>query len=559
MKREFAGNHGIDRQCSFKKSSHDWDQYLRPNPIYYPHAIDAKKALEFNNRKRIRPFDELQGLISKQKPPGAYVKTIIHWFRNDLRVYDNKGFHKAVCESQRLGARLMTIFTVNESDWIAHLDSNFRLTFMHSALRLLHKKLSDMKIPLYVLEFESKKPKLSNSFEFANWIKEQCLKIGKGPVFLTANAEYLTDELYRDIKLLKIIDEQFQVNIFHDTCVVEPGILKTNQGSHYTVFSPWYKKWCSYLMDRKSTVDLIEPVVIDERNYTQEPVTEEFKYYLPSQFISSSPISNTSEDDAWSTLTTFLQQNVGKYPEKDILITENSSHLSTYLTLGILSARCVVNQAFKHMNSPKLVGKSPKDMTPVEQFIREVAWRDFYKNIVCIWPYLSMDLPFNLSSLEIKWDNDFNNFQRWCLGKTGFPIVDAIMRKLSQDGYINNRARMITASFLSKNLLIDWRWGEKWFRKHLIDCDLASNVGGWGFVSSTGADAQPYFRVFNMERQSKAFDTNGEFIKKWVPELENSKNVHSPDQEAEGYPSPIIDPMSSRERALETYNEGLYG
>ncbi|CAR30017.1 ZYRO0G22418p [Zygosaccharomyces rouxii] len=557
MKRQ--STHDLE-QLQSKRGSYDWDQYLRPNPLYYPHAIDAKGALEFNNGKRKRPYDELQGLLSKQNRPGENVKTVIHWFRNDLRIHDNTGFYTAVEESQRLGARILTIFTINQNDWIAHLDSNPKLTLMYQSLKSLHGKLSELGIPLYTLVFDSGEPKLSNSMQFVIWLRDQCLKISNGAIYLTANAEYLADELYRDIRVFAVSDEKFQFNVFHDTCIVEPGVLKTNQDSPYTVFSPWYKKWCLRVMDGKSSTNLIEPLVLEKRIYNddEEFVHKEFSYYLPSQFLSSTTIPDASEDAAWSRLTTFLQKNVGNYLDKDTLLTEASSHLSPYLALGILSARCVVNEAFRLVGS-RLVGKSPKDMTPVEQFIREVAWRDFYKDVICFWPYLSMDIPFNLSSLEIKWDNNFSNFQKWCLGKTGFPIVDAIMRKLSQDGYINNRARMITASFLSKNLLIDWRWGEKWFRKHLIDCDLASNVGGWGFVSSTGADAQPYFRVFNMERQSRAFDPNGEFIKKWVPELKNSKNVHSSIQEVESYPNPITDSKSSRQRALEIYNEGLYG
>lgn len=547
-------------QLPSKKGNYYWDQYLRPDPVYYPHAIDAKRALEFNNGKRKKPYDELQDLISKQNRPGEDFKTVIHWFRNDLRIYDNTGFYTAIKESEKLGSKILTIYTVNQNDWIAHLESDSKLTMMYRSLKSLHGKLSEMQIPLYVLVFDSKTLKLSNSKQFVTWLKDECLKISKSSVYLTANAEYLTDELYRDIGVFSVSDERFQFNVFHDPCIVEPGALKTNQGSQYTVFSPWYKKWCSRVMDGSSPNNLIEPLVPEKRAYNEneEFVGNTFSYRLPSQYVSSAPIPDASEDAAWSRLITFLQVSAGGYQDKDLLPTESSSHLSCYISLGILSARCVVNEAFKLIGS-RLVGKSPKDMTPVEQFIREVAWRDFYKNIICFWPYLSMDVPFNLSSLEIRWDNNFSNFQKWCLGNTGFPVVDAIMRKLLQVGYINNRARMITASFLSKNLLIDWRWGEKWFRKHLIDCDLASNVGGWGFISSTGADAQPYFRIFNMERQSRTFDPDGEFIKKWVPELKDSENVHSSNQEVENYPSPITDSKSSRQKALEIYNEGLYG
>lgn len=541
-----------------KKQHYDLHRFIAPGSTYYHNPISEQEAQKFDDGKRAKPFDLLQDLMKSQKAD-VEAEMVIHWFREDLRILDNTALSKAIEKQHADKSQLITVFTINKHDWIAHLDSKFRLTFLHNALKSLHKALLELSIPLYVMEFDSEKPTLSNSSTFVNWFKDQCTHLSKGKsVFLTANAEYPTDELYRDIKVFGTTDEKFQFNIFHDTCIVEPCIFKTQQNIQYTVFSPWYKKWCAHLMDEKPEESLVDILQVDKTQYNENPNLPDFDFELPSEFTAQGNIDEASEEAAITRLRKFLEEGIDNYPKKDILIHESSSHMSAYLSVGIISARTVVNEAFRFIPGDKLLGKSPKDMIPVEEFIREVAWRDFYKHTMSFWPYLSMDLPFNLASENMKWINEEPNFEKWCYGKTGVPVIDAIMRKLLLEGYINNRARMITASFLSKNLLIDWRWGERWFRNRLIDCDLASNVGGWGFLSSTGVDAQPYFRVFNMERQSQAFDPDGEFIKRWVPELKDAHNVHSLVQKAKSYPEAIVDLKGSRQRALDTYSQGLY-
>ena len=240
----------------------------------------------------------------------------------------------------------------------------------------------------------------------------------------------------------------------------------------------------------------------------------------------------------------------------------STSHLSCYITSGLISTRAVVNRGF-HENGDSLMRKDIRQNNSMENFIKEVAWRDFYKHVACNWPYMSMEIAIKFETMDIKWVNDEEMFRKWCMGETGLPIVDAIMRKLLYTGYINNRSRMIVASFLSKNLLVDWRWGERWFRKHLMDADLTSNSGGWGFCSSTGIDAQPYFRIFNMKLQSEKYDPKGAFVKEWIPELRNINDVKilreglANQPSVNGYPKPIVDLKESREKALETYREAI--
>lgn len=545
----------------------DYDQYYTLNTTYYKNPITCQRANEFNNGKRKKPIDLLNQHISKQAKNDDKTKVFIHWFRGDLRTHDNSGLFEAVKQfkehKDKTSGQLLTIFTVNEHDWRAHLDSGWKLKFMMNAISSLREKLSELSIPLHVLYFKPDSPALSNSNHFASWLKEQCLNFAKDsePILLTANAQYEADELYRDVKVFEQSDSSFRFNVFHDSCVVDPGLLTTGKGTQYTVFTPWYKKWAvettSKMQDSKTFIRELPKEPIKNEEVDVKPL----EYELPSEFLDYIPegapeLPDASEDAAQGLLSDFLDDQVHAYDKKDYLPDEGSSHLSCYITLGLISTRHIVNEAAKVCNGA-LTAKDIKKNNPPQEFIREVAWRDFYKHAFCNWPFLSMDLPYNFSLNDMNWSEDQEAFRKWCEGETGVPIVDAIMRKLLCTGYITNRARMITASFLCKNLLLDYRWGERWFRKHLIDFDLASNVGGWGFCSSTGIDAQPYFRILNMELQSKKFDPEGHYIRKWVPELKDCKDVHTFNLKRNGYQSAIVDYKESRENALATYRQIL--
>lgn len=544
----------------------DYDQYFSVNSTYYKKPITCQRANEFNNGKRKRPIDVLNQLISKQGVKDES-KVFIHWFRGDLRTHDNTGLLEAIKtyeeRTDKNSGQVMTIFTINENDWKAHLDSGWKLKFMMNALSNLGKKLSKLSIQLHVLRYNPESPMMSNTRHFASWLKDQCLDLagGSDSVLLTANAQYESDELYRDIEVFEQCDSSFSFNVFHDACVVDPGALTTGKGTQYTVFTPWYKKWATDVTEKLQSSDSFVQEPPDDP-VNDEKVEFSTPYYeLPAEFTSYIPedapeLSEASEDAARQMLAQFLDEQVHHYDKKDLLKDEGSSHLSCYITSGLISTRYIVKEAAK-VTKGSLTAKDIKYNNPVQEFIREVAWRDFYKHAFCNWPFLSMDLPYHFELNEMKWSDDKDAFKKWCEGETGVPIVDAIMRKLLCTGYINNRARLIAASFLCKNLLLDYRWGERWFRKHLTDFDLASNTGGWGFCASTGIDSQPYFRILNMELQSKKFDPHGEFIKKWVPELKKSKDVHTFNLKREGYPSAIVDYKKSRENTLATYRQIL--
>lgn len=564
MKRNSFGTAEIARKKL--KINDNFEQYLALNKVYYPNPINCGEANKYNNNSRPKPINILNNHRSNQNSLDGF-KVFIHWFRSDLRVTDNKALYEIVRKFKKMKnedptVRLLTVFVINEHDWRAHLDSGWKLQFMLKGLKSLQERLSKISVPLHILQFEPELPSLSNTTSFVSWFKKECEKLAGGstPTFVTANAEYEADEIYRDIKIFRSVDSSFNFQVYHDACVIDPGSLTSGKGSQYKIFTPWYKKWANEIAisDAWKNNTFISNIAENEA-YNEDFEPARFNYHLKPEFTSYIPqisleVPEANESAANELLATFLKDKVNAYNDKDFLLSEGSSHLSCYISSGIISTRVIVHEAEK-VSTGGLICKDLKTNTPVQEFIREIAWRDFYKHALCNWPYISMDLPFQFEFTKLKWNNDENTFKSWCLGNTGVPIVDAIMRKLLNTGYINNRARMIVASFLSKNLLLDWRWGERWFRKHLIDFDLASNVGGWGFCSSTGIDSQPYFRIFNMELQSKRYDLDGNFIKKWVPELSSCSAVHSINKKIDGYRSPIVDIKHSREEALAAYRE----
>ena len=240
--------------------------------------------------------------------------------------------------------------------------------------------------------------------------------------------------------------------------------------------------------------------------------------------------------------------------ERDFPHLQSTSQLSPYLNIGAVSIRQCLQAVFRKHN-----GCFHIDSPGQQTWLDELLWREFYQHILYQFPAVSRHQPFKHNTLKIQWRNAEQDLLAWQQGQTGIPIVDAGMRQLLQTGWMHNRVRMITAMFLSKNLLIDWRLGEKWFMQHLIDGNLAANNGGWQWCASTGTDAVPYFRIFNPITQSQKFDKDGDYIRTWVPELAHldAKKIHEPyayeHQQKLHYPQAIVDLNSSRKRAIEAF------
>ena len=333
-----------------------------------------------------------------------------------------------------------------------------------------------------------------------------------------------------------------------DSQLIDPNKVKNNSGQPFKVFTPYSKKIRAFLT---SEILQEEPEPLKQnRKITDEDEIPSFNDTYDKEFDFSIDNYPVTEKSAAKRLEEFVEISISNYKElRDIPSLSSTSNLSSSFAIGLISSKQAINQVF-----------SSSDGTGTGQFawVNEIIWREFYKYITYHYPQVSKGKSFNPKYDLISWREDEDSFIKWCEGKTGIPIVDAAMRQLNQTKWMHNRLRMITAMFLSKNLLIDWRKGERYFMKNLIDGDFCSNNGGWQWSASTGVDASPYFRIFNPITQSEKFDPEGKFIKNFLPELNEcpSNEIHNPSIETRSslnYPEMIVDLKSSRLRAIDAF------
>ncbi len=340
-----------------------------------------------------------------------------------------------------------------------------------------------------------------------------------------------------------------------------PDLIHKDDGDPYVVYTPFSKAWKALPRPRSS--DLAPaPDMID----TPDDLAS---LSVPADLTLSNQVPfEPGEAEALRRLEAFAAgegRAIYRYGQRrnrpDL---DGTSGLSPYIRFGMLSLRQAVVAAYQAMED----APDEQDRKGPETWLNELIWREFYLSILYHFPHVRQR-SFRSQYDNIPWVNDPADFEAWCEGRTGYPIVDAAMRQLAQSGWMHNRTRMIVASFLVKDLLIDWRWGERWFMQHLIDGDPAPNNGGWQWTAGTGTDAAPYFRIFNPILQSKKFDPNGDYIRRWLPELANvpDKHIHEPWQmpaEAQkqancridhDYPRPIVDHAAARERTLAAYKQ----
>ncbi|KAK0391893.1 hypothetical protein NLU13_1391 [Sarocladium strictum] len=534
---------------------------------FYPHEMSNARAIAYNNNELTRPFEELVSALEDTASDRSKIEVkgaVVHWFKMDLRHQDNRSLALASAKAKAAGVPLICMYIVSPQDFEAHLTSPVRVDFTLRTLEILRDDLAKLDIPLYVETVEKRKK-----------IPDRILELLEewGASHMYANMEYEVDELRREAHLVRDLAENGKAfEAVHDTCVVPPGSLHTGAGKQYAVYSPWFRAWIAHIHEN---LDLIELYDAPERNPSSARKT------LKKLFESSIPdapknktltneetkrfrsIWPAGEHAARDRLDKFCEEAVGQYHNKRNIPSDNgTSSLSVHLSSGTISSRTCVRTARDRNKTKKLNG----GIEGIQVWISEVAWRDFYKHVLVNWPYVCMNKPFKPEYSNISWSYDEADFTAWCEGRTGFPIVDAAMRQLNHLGYMHNRCRMIVASFLAKDLLIDWRKGERYFMENLIDGDFASNNGGWGFSASVGVDPQPYFRIFNPLLQSEKFDPEGEYIRKWVPELKDldNKAIHDPygrgggsKAKKNGYPEPIVDHKMCRDRALGAYKAGL--
>jgi len=422
----------------------------------------------------------------------------IFWFRRDLRLQDNAGLYHALKENKEV----VPIFIFDTTILDKLEDKNDRrVEFIHHSLMMMQHQLEELGSSLLVFH--------GDPIEIFKSLK---------PNAVYTNHDYEPYARKRDQEVKNILNKNgADFKTFKDQVIFEKTEVTKNDGKPYTIFTPYSRKWKS----------LLTPAHL--KSYPTESYFESFKKIKAIHLPSLEEIGFEANGMPFPERV-IKQSIVEKYDQqRNFPAIEGTTRLSVHLRFGTVSIRKLAQVAQKKN----------------EVWLNELIWRDFYHMILWHFPEVETH-AFKPAYDHIQWRNDEKEYAAWCEGKTGYPIVDAGMRELNTTGFMHNRVRMIVASFLTKHLLIDWRWGEAYFAKKLLDFDLAANNGGWQWAAGSGCDAAPYFRVFNPQLQTEKFDPELMYIKKWVPEL-GTKN----------YPKPIVDHKFARERVLKVYKEAL--
>lgn len=426
----------------------------------------------------------------------------IFWFRRDLRLEDNAGLFHALKSKKPVVP--IFIFDRNILDELEEKNDQ-RLEFIHQALAEIQTKLEKLDSTLDV------------RYGFPLKVYQELLEDYEINEVFT-NHDYEPYAIQRDSEVAALLQSKgISFHTYKDQVILEKNEVIKDDGKPYTVFTPYSRKWKSVVND------------FYLRSYSNQ------KYFSNFYKQTAKGIPSLAAMGFQSAEKKFPSKNLNKTiienysQQRDFPALPGTSKLSVHLRFGTISIRKLVQKAGR-LN---------------EIFLNELIWREFYQMILWHFPQV-VHQSFKPEYDRIQWRNNEKEFEAWCNGKTGYPIVDAGMRQLNETGYMHNRVRMITASFLTKHLLVDWRWGESYFAKKLLDYDLAANNGGWQWAAGSGCDAAPYFRIFNPYIQTKKFDPELKYEKKWIPELEELS-----------YPAPIIEHEFARKRCLEAYRKAL--
>ena len=426
------------------------------------------------------------------------MKRVAFWFRRDLRIEDNCALHHAI----NSGAEIIPVF-IFDSNIIDELPKNdSRITFIYQQLTKLNTIFQDMGGGMTV--------------HIGDPVKIWSDLIDKYDLDgLFYNRDYEPYARERDKQVYELFNnKKLEVHSFKDHVIFEPQQVLKDDGSPYTVFTPYKRKWLSKFNRPKAyDCDLRKTTIVKlEKDF---PKLETIGFEESDQSVPDFHL-DVVEDYAAKRNTPSI---------------DGTSKLGPHLRFGTIGIRTIVQ----------------KVMDRSDTFLSELIWREFFQQIIFHYPHV-VNANFRAKYDGIEWRNNEEEFKKWCEGKTGYPMVDAGMRELNETGFMHNRVRMITAGFLCKHLLIDWRWGEAYFAEKLLDFELAANNGNWQWAAGTGCDAAPYFRVFNPSEQLKKFDKDMAYVKKWIPELLT-----------EEYPQPMVDHKFARERAIDTYKKGIAG
>jgi len=428
----------------------------------------------------------------------------VFWFRRDLRLNDNAGLYHAL----KSGYPVLPVF-IFDKDIVGQLHDadDARVTFIHQMVTALDTQLYKYNSSLLVFHDQA----------LGAW-HTLLKKYNIAAVY--TNHDYEPDANARDGVIKKFLNERnISFNTYKDQVIFEKSEVTKDDGEPYTVYTPYQRKWYRMLTSFCTEAYPIE------------------KYF--GNFLTTTPFTLPAIDEIgfkkskWGFPGIHYKDYITDYKQKrNFPAIKGTTHIGLHLRFGTVSIRELARAALDFSE---------------KTWLNELIWREFYMMILHHFPH-TRDHAFKPEYDRINWINDEAQFEAWCNGRTGYPLVDAGMRELNATGYMHNRVRMVTASFLTKHLLIDWRWGERYFARRLLDYEMASNVGGWQWSAGSGTDAAPYFRIFNPAEQQKKFDLQFDYIKTWVPEYADFTK----------YLTPIVDHAFARERCLKAFKQALY-
>ena len=430
-------------------------------------------------------------------------KVNIFWFRRDLRLDDNVGFYNALQSKNHV----LPIF-IFDSEILKKLPKDdARVSFIFETLQKMRIELQDnfeSSIAIYHGKPKTIFEEILNDFE----VEE-----------VYTNHDYEPYARERDEEIKEFLsDKNVAFNTFKDQVIFEKNEVVKKDGDPYVVYTPYMRTWKEKFKEHNLTIYYTKSYLSNLIEHTR----------LPNLTLSDIGFKkSTQEITPYIVTPTLIQEyeETRNFPAKDA-----TSRLGPHLRFGTVSVRKMIKKAITEKN---------------EIFWQELIWREFFMQILWHFPE-TKDKAFKSKYDKIEWRNNEKEFDAWCKGETGYPLVDAGMRQLNETGFIHNRIRMLAGSFLCKHLLIDWRWGEAYFAEKLHDYEMASNVGNWQWVAGSGVDASPYFRIFNPTTQIKKFDKDLKYIKKWVPNYQELT-----------YPKEIVDHKEARERCLKVYKEAV--
>lgn len=463
------------------------------------------------------------------------------WFRTDLRVHDNPALSAAMHAGPTLAAYLLS-----PQQWQQHDDAPCKIDFWLRNLSCLRDQLQQLGVPLLIRQADCWQ-------EAPAVLAELCRELAISQVM--ANEEYGVNERRRDQQVsakLHTLGVGFHHHV--DQLLFPPGSILTRTGGYFKVFTQ-FKKVCYQHLQLTLPKVLPRP----EPQASLAISSDAMPVSIPGFSTPSKDLQRlwpAGEAAGHQRLDTFADERLGDYDQRrDFPDRLGTSQLSPYLAAGVVSVRQCLHAALRHND-----GEFSSGNEGVITWINELLWREFYKHILVGFPHVSKHCAFRPHTEWVPWRQAPAELVAWQQGRTGFPLIDAAMRQLLTTGWMHNRLRMVVAMFLTKNLLIDWREGERFFMQHLIDGDLAANNGGWQWSASTGTDSVPWFRIFNPVTQSQRFDPDGHFIRHWLPELAHldNRSIHLPSAPSDlfataDYPPPMVDLSASRQRALEVF------